>query len=95
MTFGKGTENSSGAFFVGNSYLKVLNEEGLSIVNMTFEAGCRNNWHIHHAVQGGGQILLVTQGKGWYQEWGGSGKKLETGRCGAHSRRSKALARCG
>lgn len=36
---------------------------------MTFEPSCRNNWHIHH-VKNGGQILLVTGGKGWYQEWG-------------------------
>ena len=45
---------------------------------MTFEPGCRNNWHIHHK---GGQILLVTGGRGWYQEWGKPARKLRAGDC--------------
>jgi len=35
----------------------------------TFEPGCRNNWHIHHASKGGGQMLICIGGKGWYQEY--------------------------
>ena len=53
--------------FVGQAYLQPLTEQGGAIANVTFEPGCRNNWHIHHK---GGQILLVTGGKGWYQAWG-------------------------
>ena len=40
------------------------------MANVTFAPGCRNNWHIHHAAKGGGQILLCTAGEGWYQEEG-------------------------
>lgn len=50
-------------FFSGQSYLQVLSDKQLTIFNVTFEPGCRNNWHIHHAQSGGGQILLVTSGK--------------------------------
>lgn len=56
-------------YFVGQSYLNMLSTEQVVIGNVTFEPGCRNNWHIHHADQGGGQVLLVTAGEGWYQEW--------------------------
>ncbi len=49
------------------------------IANVTFEPGCRNNWHIHHATEGGGQILLVTDGEGWYQEWGQPARKIVAG----------------
>ena len=48
----------------------MLTTEGVPIGNVTFEPGCRNNWHIHKADKGGGQILLCTNGRGWYQEWG-------------------------
>ena len=47
--------------------------------NVTFEAGCRNHWHIHHATKGGGQMLLVTAGRGWYQEWGEPAQALHAG----------------
>jgi quercetin dioxygenase-like cupin family protein len=47
--------------------------------NVTFEPSCRNNWHIHHADKGGGQMLLVTAGEGWYQEWGKPAQKLKSG----------------
>ncbi len=59
-------------FFIGNSYLKPLTNPqcGLGMANVTFEPGCRNNWHIHESTKGGGQILLCTAGKGWYQEEG-------------------------
>lgn len=57
-------------YFVGQSYLNMLSTEQVTVGNVTFEPGCRNNWHIHHAKKGGGQLLLVTAGKGCYQEWG-------------------------
>ena len=53
-------------YFVGNSYLYPINNQEVNISNVTFEPGCRNNWHIHH---GTGQILLCTAGRGYYQEW--------------------------
>ena len=56
-------------YFIGQSYLHMLSTEQVTIGNVTFEPGCRNNWHIHHADKGGGQMLLVTAGEGWYQEW--------------------------
>ena len=59
--FGLGEPNDAFAqYFIGQSYLNVLNMEGVPISNVTFEPGCRNNWHIHHAEAGGGQILLCT-----------------------------------
>lgn len=57
----------------------MLSTQQVFIGNVTFEPGCRNNWHIHHAQSGGGQILLVTAGKGWYQEWGQPAKELRPG----------------
>ena len=71
--FGKGTPNEAYAqYFIGNSFLKPLTapDAGLHMSNVTFEPGCRNNWHIHHAKSGGGQILICTAGEGWYQEAG-------------------------
>lgn len=73
-------ENSAFAqFFVGQSYLSMLTTEGVLIGNVTFEPGCRNNWHIHHAKSGGGQILLCTAGRGYYQEWGKEAQELHPG----------------
>lgn len=78
--FGLGQPNEAFAqYFVGRSYLKMLTTTGVPIANVTFEPGCRNNWHIHHADEGGGQILLVTGGRGWYQEWGKPARALEQG----------------
>ena len=75
--FGKGELNSAYAkYFIGNSYLKPLTSQGVSIANVTFEPGCRNNWHIHHK---GGQILLCTDGEGWYQEWKKKPQALKPG----------------
>ena len=72
--FGTGMPNEEYAqYFIGESYLKPLTTPGESpvfLANVTFEPGCRNNWHIHHADQGGGQILICTAGEGWYQEEG-------------------------
>lgn len=71
VIFARGEENTDFAqYFVGRSYLNILSLQGVVIGNVTFEPGCRNNWHIHQASQSGGQILLCTGGRGWYQEWG-------------------------
>ena len=78
--FPRGGENTAFAqYFIGKSWLNMLTTQGVSIGNVTFEPGCRNNWHIHHAKSGGGQILLVTGGRGWYQEWGQPARELHTG----------------
>jgi len=75
--FGKGPLNEAYAkYFKGNSYLKMLTTEGVKVANVTFEPSCRNNWHIHHK---GGQILLCTDGIGWYQEEGKKAQKLKPG----------------
>jgi len=75
--FGLGEPNVMySRYFIGNSYLKSLNLNGVNIFNVTFEPGCRNNWHIHHA---GGQVLLCTDGEGWFQEWGDPARKLLPG----------------
>ena len=68
-----------GQYFVGQSYLNMLTTQGVAIGNVTFEPGCRNNWHIHHAKIGGGQILLCTAGRGYYQEWGQAPRELHPG----------------
>ena len=66
VIFARGEENTDFAqYFVGRSYLNILSLQGVVIGNVTFEPGCRNNWHIHHASQSGGQILLCTGGRGW------------------------------
>jgi len=57
-------------YFIGNSYLAPISKEQIPFSNVTFEPGCRNNWHIHHATKGGGQMLVCVAGKGWYQEEG-------------------------
>ena len=80
--FGFGKENAAYAqFFIGTSYLKPLTKptDGVFMANVTFEPGCRNNWHIHHARSGGGQILLCTAGEGWYQEEGKPAASLTPG----------------
>ena len=78
--FARGPKNDAYAqYFVGQSYLSMLSTEGVVIGNVTFEPGCRNNWHIHHAAAGGGQILLCTAGRGWYQAWGAPAQALRPG----------------
>lgn len=57
-------------YFIGNSYLAPISTEQIPFFNVTFEPGCRNNWHIHHATEGGGQMLVGVGGRGWYQEEG-------------------------
>ena len=66
-------------YFIGNSYLHKLTLDQVPAFGVTFEPGCRNNWHIHHAKTGGGQILIVTAGVGYYQEWGKPPRRLEKG----------------
>ena len=82
--FGKGIENTMFAqYFIGESFLNPLIEFGkapLFMANVTFEPGCRNNWHIHHASNKGGQILICTAGEGWYQEEGKDPISLEAGK---------------
>ena len=78
--FARGAENTAFAqYFVGQSYLNMPTTEGVAIGNVTFEPACRNNWHIHHAAKGGGQILLCTGGRGWYQEEGRPAAELHGG----------------
>ena len=78
--FPVGEKNDAYAqYFVGQSYLSMLTTERVGIANVTFEPGCRNNWHIHHADKGGGQILVCTAGEGVYQEWGKEPVELHSG----------------
>jgi 4-carboxymuconolactone decarboxylase len=68
--FPVGEPNPYGEFFVGQSYLSPVSTEQIPLFNVTFEPSCRNNWHIHHAKSGGGQMLICVGGRGYYQEWG-------------------------
>ena len=81
--FGLGQPNTAYAqYFTGHSYLNPLTKAGecpVFLANVTFEPGCRNNWHIHHAKSGGGQILICTAGEGWYQEEGKEAVSLTPG----------------
>ena len=80
--FGKGNFNENfKEYFSGNSYLNPLakTENGISFANVTFEPSCRNNWHIHKATKGGGQVLICTAGYGWYQEEGKEAQSLKPG----------------
>ena len=82
--FGQGNPNDAFAqYFTGKSYLNPLNEFGESnvfVANVTFESGCRNNWHIHKSDNGGGQILICIAGEGWYQEEGKDAVSLYPGK---------------
>ena len=77
--FSIGEPNPYGDFFVGQSYLAPVSTEQLAIYNVTFEPACRNNWHIHHAKSGGGQMLICIGGRGYYQEWGKEARALRPG----------------
>ena len=80
--FGMGEPNTAYArYFTGNSYLKPLTDptKTVFIANVIFEPGCRNNWHIHHASKGGGQLLICVEGEGWYQEEGKPAQSLHVG----------------
>ena len=80
MVFPNGAPNDGFAhYFSGKSYLAPLSTAQVGIFNVTFEPGCRNNWHIHHAKTGGGQILICVSGRGYYQELGKKAQKLFPG----------------
>lgn len=80
MLFPVGAPNDGFArYFSGQSYLAPVSTSQVGIFNVTFEPGCRNNWHIHHAASGGGQILLCIAGRGYYQEWGKTARELHPG----------------
>ena len=81
--FGKGDTNVNFAqYFIGESFLNPLTDfqnGEFPLFNVTFEPGCRNNWHIHPADKGGGQILICTAGEGWYQEQGKEPRSIKEG----------------
>ena len=82
--FGLGQPNTAYAqYFIGDSFLNPLTspQDGLFLANVTFEPGCRNNWHIHHAKKGGGQILVCVAGRGYYQEEGKEAIEMKPGDC--------------
>ena len=80
LTLPVGKPNDAFArYFIGQSYLAPLAFEPIPTFNVTFEPGCRNNWHIHHADRGGGQLLICVHGRGWYQEWGKEPRELRPG----------------
>ena len=82
--FGTGQANTAYAkYFIGDSFLNPLTDPkcGLFLANVTFEPGCRNNWHIHHARSGGGQILVCVAGRGYYQEYGKEAVMMKPGDC--------------
>ena len=79
IMFPIGEPNPYGDYFVGQSYLAPVSTEQIPIYNVTFEPSCRNNWHIHHAKSGGGQMLICIGGRGYYQEWGKEARELNPG----------------
>ena len=64
------TNDAYAKYFIGQSYIAPVSTEQVKIYNVTFEPKCRNNWHIHRAKSGGGQMLIAVGGRGYYQEWG-------------------------
>lgn len=82
MIFPIGEPNTAFAkYFIGQSYLAPISTEQVGIHNVTFEPKCRNNWHVHHASEGGGQILVCVAGRGYYQEWGKPAVEMKPGDC--------------
>lgn len=71
--------NAFAQYFTGQSYLTPVSTEQIAIYNVTFEPGCRNFWHIHHATQGGGQMLICVGGRGYYQEQGKPAVEMKPG----------------
>ncbi len=80
IAFPIGEPNPYGEFFVGQSYLAPVSTEQVTVFNVTFEPGCRNNWHVHHAKSGGGQMLICIGGRGYYQEWGKEAIEMTPGK---------------
>jgi len=82
MIFPIGEPNDAFArYFIGQSYLAPVSTEQAGIFNVTFEPKCRNNWHVHHADKGGGQILICVAGRGYYQEWERTAVEMKPGDC--------------
>jgi len=82
MIFPIGDPNDKFAqYFTGKSFLAPVSTSQVGIFNVTFEPGCRNNWHIHHAKSGGGQILICIAGRGYYQEEGKEAVEMKPGDC--------------
>lgn len=82
MVFPIGAPNDAFAqYFTGQSYLAPVSTEQVGVFNVTFEPGCRNNWHVHNASEGGGQILVCVAGRGYYQEWGKNAIEMHPGDC--------------
>ena len=82
MVFPIGAPNDGYAqYFSGRSFLAPVSTDQVGVFNVTFEPGCRNNWHIHHADKGGGQILVCVAGRGYYQEWGKDAIEMKPGDC--------------
>lgn len=82
MVFPIGAPNDAySQYFIGQSYLAPVSTKQVGVFNVTFEPGCRNNWHIHHAEEGGGQILVCVAGRGFFQEWGKDAVEMRPGDC--------------
>lgn len=80
MIFPVGEPNTAYArYFTGRSYLARVSSDQIPFANVTFEPRCRNNWHIHHATKGGGQMLVGVAGRGWYQEEGKPAQEILPG----------------
>lgn len=78
--FPVGEKNDAFAkYFIGQSYLAPVSTSQVPVFNVTFEPACHNNWHIHHAKNGGGQMLICVAGRGWYQEYGKEPRELHPG----------------
>lgn len=78
--FPVGEKNDAFAkYFIGQSYLSPVSTSQVPVYNVTFEPACRNNWHIHYAKNGGGQMLICVAGRGWYQEYGKEPRELHPG----------------
>ena len=73
------TNDAYAQYFIGQSYLAPVSTDQVPVFNVTFEPGCRNNWHIHHAKNAGGQMLICVGGRGYYQEWGREPRELHPG----------------
>lgn len=80
MIFPIGEPNTTYAnYFIGNSYISTISDRQVCVSNVTFEPRCRNNWHIHKATNGGGQMLIGVAGRGWYQEEGKAAQEILPG----------------
>ena len=96
MVFPIGAPNDGFAqYFTGRSFLAPVSAEQVGIFNVTFEPGCRNNWHIHHAKSGGGQILICVAGRGFYQEWGRAAVRRAGGTRRVRHKKHFSVCKCG